>query len=769
VAVVDQPPPHGDGNVVVDGHICYLITFSPMDDGEFKFWAVSEARSSSSGAGGVEMRDLYPNERFCPPPPLSDLWVQAHFRLVPVAASTDDGQMELWTLWKNNTSYRVQMLALDVLNAADDWRKPWTLMAMETLRDSQLPLNTPNQHPDPTHKWMQHIFYPGRFPKSTISTALSIYRRSLHLPSAAAAATTAAAAADNEAGSQSLEERVCACVASSSILGRSADADADTDMDFGRFNLDTESQWRRLYRIIAELDKQRGEAISFAYDQHARMAWVLNADGVAAIRNCSDMEIVWHNRGSLVVTTSNATNEHGNNHNHEAAGAWPGSISGSGGRGGRISGNLGLGLLDARYVSDADRIAGLITAAANFRAGFSDHLLQLCATALQREIATAGSGSGLEAPVPTSSFSPSSSSSSLPPASSWRDGSAVAQRISAFYEHCDFGGLVDNEKYDALMDAINGMGGARVLDTDVFESVVDILAASKPAPTADLALTRFGERVVVAGAQEMIHLNGTVLADLLYLLVFLDVEGKVAMADAMETEDDDANDSGDDGGGGNNSPLAVDTASVYVTLLRHLRAYAVLGWMVTTTRLETPVADHHRTHHHNQRHNQRHDRQAAAPAPVPAQEAPRVSTVLQFPWVRTWKPVSVLQHHHDRVSSLSSPSSPMPAMRFALTRYISQVLAGIGLADPEEYEQQVMWLQRTFIRRGDVGLAVQFARFQPVSSWASYIAARLHLCLKEYAEAAALFRKAAFNLCKIFFFFLFPIPLSTRICSLFIN
>ena len=608
VTVVDQKA-HKDGG------LCYLATYSPMETGQFKFWVVAEADPS-----GIEIRDLHPNDTFEPLPASSELWVLAHFKLVP---SEDYGLVELWVLWKNNMNYRVESLKFDILKPLDVWQQPWTLVAAESLGEVSLPFPVENQLTHPTDDWVEHIFYPGRFTGATLATALSIYERNLHLPRPSSG--------NDKTG---LEERICSAVASAVALGRQSDA----RMDYERFQLDTDFQWRRYYRVVTELNKQRSEAVSFAFDCDLRMPWIVSSDGVAALRHCNELELLWHNKSDVAARRDGVACE-------------------------RLH-----GALEVPYRADIDRVAALVTAASAFREAFSETLLKCTAAALQSEVTQDASD-------------------------------AVDSRIRDFYDRCGFGSLVSDEDYNQLAKALDVIGGFKSLDTALFENVVHLTSSRRSYPPGDLALTLFGERMVVRGAQEMIHLNGAILSDLLYLLVFIEIE---------ENDEEE-------------KPLDIETPSIFLNLIRLLRENAVLGWLAKTARSEKPLND-----------GANGDLMASeGSAQSAAIEDDRVSTILRFPFVRNWKPVWM---------------QPSPSMHVVLTNYIDNALSGIGLADPDRYEQQVMWLQRTFIRRGDADLALQFLRFQPVTAWSAYITARLYLLTGDDALAAAHFRKAAFNL-----------------------
>lgn len=251
------------------------VTYSPLGTGQFKFWTVSPAAE-----GNLDVTDMFPHHDLVPRPPTSDLWTLADFSVVQVRSAMNS--FRLWTLWKNNTTYRVQKLDFEVgsnSRVRDAWEGGWVAMAAETMRETPLPTVYHGDSSDGTDKWLEFILTPGRFTLATIETGLAIYERGLGDPKEA----------PPKAGP--LAERMCFIIASTVLLGRSSDG----HMDFEQFRRATDAQWRRFYRLLVELDKQRGEALSLVVGGQGQMPWVALADGVAAVRDCSGLEQIWHN------------------------------------------------------------------------------------------------------------------------------------------------------------------------------------------------------------------------------------------------------------------------------------------------------------------------------------------------------------------------------------------------------------------------------------------------------------------------------------------
>jgi nuclear pore complex protein Nup160 len=252
------------------------VTYSPIGATEFKFWAVNPV-----GDGELELTDLFHGKLLSPPPPTSDVWTLSNFSFV--ASKDNRNTPSLWVLWKNNTTYRVHKVDLTIsspIQTSDAWEDIWTAVVNETLLDGPLPLLLSSDPADCTEKWLEYILFPGRFTLAILQTALSIYEKGL-----------GGSKATSSRSSKNLAERMCSLVASTATMDRNSTG----RMEYDHFKVSADTQWRRFYRLVLELDKLRGEAMSLAFNPEHEMSWVVTADGLSAIRECSSVELEWHN------------------------------------------------------------------------------------------------------------------------------------------------------------------------------------------------------------------------------------------------------------------------------------------------------------------------------------------------------------------------------------------------------------------------------------------------------------------------------------------
>ncbi|KAH8884026.1 hypothetical protein GQ53DRAFT_409523 [Thozetella sp. PMI_491] len=291
---------------------CLVVTFSPIGAGEFKFWQVK-----ANDQGSVHVADMFPHDKLVPPSPSgsSDIWTMADF-----AVAEHDHGPQLWIIWKANIIHRVQTLQIfprnDTGPFADGWR---SVFADNTVPTAQV--SGPCDPADSTEKWLELIFFPGRFSKATIDTAFAMYQKGLGTPKDASAK-----------GTKSIAEAICSVLGSTSTLERNSAG----GMDYEQFRSTSETQWRRFYRLLVELEKQRGEALSLVLDVGTGMIWVVCSDCSAAIRQSSNLDRVCHNIQSPD--------------------------------------------------KDDEDVASLVSAGLNFIGNFSDNMLQLSKAALQAEL-----------------------------------------------------------------------------------------------------------------------------------------------------------------------------------------------------------------------------------------------------------------------------------------------------------------------------------------------------------------------------------------------
>lgn len=326
---------------VVEGDEYYLMTYSPHDVGQFKFWAIRDADAGDRG-----IRDLYPDKVLRPVDPELNpdskaVWKVSDFSL---GVSENTSRMDLWILMKSNRRYRIFHLAFDLdffpSSLPSDWQTSWTTVAQETLKDQPEPQASGRESEEVMGQWLDFLFYPGRYSTNVLETALSVYRSSRNwIPPFEAKA--------------SLQERLCHAISADVKLERFKD-----HLDpLRQYHLALHQEWSILWQDIQDIERRLWEATSLAYNEQQGLSWLTFAGGCAAIRTCDQIERMAQNSPEDLAKSGNL---------------------------------LPLPSVEDGHSQDIarlpDELAVLIDAAAGFRESFSAALRDLCQNALSSEL-----------------------------------------------------------------------------------------------------------------------------------------------------------------------------------------------------------------------------------------------------------------------------------------------------------------------------------------------------------------------------------------------
>ncbi|KAL2832135.1 nucleoporin Nup120/160-domain-containing protein [Aspergillus cavernicola] len=263
------------------GYRYYVVTYSPFEDGCFKFWAVKGGLTTP-----LVIEDLFPGSILRPLDPDSSgnmFWSIADFQVKP---AEEGKRMELWVLWRNSGLYQLYTLHFNFESLVSDWATNWTSTSSDTRRQELPPRIALSDVVDPTEKWLKFLLQPNRFLPEVLETTLAIYQEALKPLSSSSTLKK----------STPLLERLCSTVAATVSL-RKFD---DDELDFTRYRTDTDSKWRQFWQIADDLNKRRFEPVTLAYDSYYETPWVLLSDSCAVVRECSSTELVLHNPGPVL-------------------------------------------------------------------------------------------------------------------------------------------------------------------------------------------------------------------------------------------------------------------------------------------------------------------------------------------------------------------------------------------------------------------------------------------------------------------------------------
>ncbi|OCK76685.1 hypothetical protein K432DRAFT_305825 [Lepidopterella palustris CBS 459.81] len=281
----------------MDGALYYVVTYSPKRH-QFKFWGIKDADDTALG-----ISDVQPYVNFIPPvDELMDTTVwnleEFHVKATPGWRAT-----EIWIRARSGPSSKIYSIKFDLhddeKNLEKIWKNEWISVDSGPLTVEGLRLNPANpgeldsvdtmiHNPSVTDRWLDFLFFPGRFTVATLETALYVYRKGLGEKGNAQFNSKAA-----------LKERLCVAISSNIALRWAKDAIMDQD----EFESQLGAQWQMFYGLVKDLHKRRGETLSLVYDHNDDTPWLLLSDYVSPIRKCSEVEILCANRS--ILTTQN--------------------------------------------------------------------------------------------------------------------------------------------------------------------------------------------------------------------------------------------------------------------------------------------------------------------------------------------------------------------------------------------------------------------------------------------------------------------------------
>ncbi|RMZ80271.1 hypothetical protein DV738_g2876, partial [Chaetothyriales sp. CBS 135597] len=245
-----------------------LVTFSPLEGGQFKFWDVKGGLTEA-----LSLEDKFPGVKFSAPDPDptgTAVWSLTGFHLSPGDLSTP---AELWVLWRNNNTHKLFNLSFEFSDIEQAWESKWVACSVKTGMEESSARAVASAAGDLTESWLDFLFTPGRYPTAVIETAVSMYCSALSLK-------------DPPRGD--LKSVLCSIIGAGVSLRKYG----ESTMDYERFATDTDYQWRSFWRIVERINESRLAPLAFAFDPSVSLPWVVLADECRAVRECSSVEFL---------------------------------------------------------------------------------------------------------------------------------------------------------------------------------------------------------------------------------------------------------------------------------------------------------------------------------------------------------------------------------------------------------------------------------------------------------------------------------------------
>ena len=420
----------------------YLVTYSPHNEGYFKFWSIKNPLTSQ-----LEVNDAFPTtplKASDPDPSGNSVWSMTGYDIRPTDTNT---VVEMWVLWQNNTFRELHSIKLDLTDVERSWNNDWVRTIISD-RDSRQPeVWAQEDSLDPSSRWLDYILRPGTYSEDVLETALSAYQEVLKFKPSSAEKRAP------------LAQRLCSTVMASVNARRYAGA----DMDYDRFGTDLDRQWQTFWRIAENVQGRRTAPVALAVDAYSNIPWIVMADSCAAVRECTDIEILCHNDNSP-TDTSEAIEEHWTHRKLEPAG------------------DVGL-----------DKVSDLIKAASSFCQRLPADMLSDCHSLLEVDLFQDS-----ELPTP--------------------------MRVAGLYDACNFSGNISDETYESVLRNLESLGGLQGLSNEIFYAMLDKFPENVSKPESQLQSTEFGQVLVSSGARNVIDREFQILFEIFLLVMFLEFE-----------------------------------------------------------------------------------------------------------------------------------------------------------------------------------------------------------------------------------------------------
>lgn len=613
-----------------DGDMYYAVTNSPKDH-QFKFWAIMDPDDAELG-----IRDVQPDTKLIPP--LDELMNTNAWQLVEYHIRPSKGwrDTQIWIRVRSGAICKIFTLTFDLLADPDDledaWRNNWAFvddgfLTIEALMaDSSFPGDSKTQFTSDDYSSTSDSWLDFLFYPGRFS--VSMLESALHIYKKG---LRLSAETSESSKSSPLKQRICDVISAKINVEQTA----EDQFDFETYQSEIAAQWQVFFGLVRHLHTRRGDSLSLAFDVDTDLAWSVRADQVGPIRLCSEVEVL--NLNQEVFLTQDDS---------------------------YIVNSMPL----ANYlVDDASvHIGRLLAGARTFRRGLSAQFQMIFETASAADALRIGNDDA--APNGTQD--------------------KYLDDVRQLYETCALHNEVSDDDFNQLTESMQGLGGLGDLDNDLFFAAIDRLNETERGVDVEQALTRYGDKVTIRGAQDTLSMTRAIVLDLLALVVF--------MAGDLETDE-----------------LSPDfqPSDLYEQLITKLKEHNVLLWLASNVReeptkkaneaVDSPVSKSSKSHYHP------------------------TLTVLESVFIGDW-------------SSLRFPATE--ALSLLITYWCRAWTYGANLSNA--YNGVVTHVLGNLLKHQDYDLAADFLKFVPNGSWASYLRGRLSLAIGDYALAAEYFRQA---------------------------
>ncbi|KAK3691117.1 hypothetical protein LTR37_018870 [Vermiconidia calcicola] len=612
----------------------YFIVLHLPKDHQFKIYQVMTT-PSSDGDDTIGFEDLQGGGTLIPPIDEllnTNIWHLEEFHVQPGVEWQDS---QIWLRARSGTLCRTFTLTFDLfddgepVDLAIPWQSGWTVVdtGMQTVEAIRASMGFPGDLENIADSETTPSEKWLDFILQPARFSTGSIETALYIYRKGRGLTTSSGAKGLNAPELPLEERITQAVTSKIILRRLP----NEQPDYAKYQSDIHAQWKTLFSLLSHLHNRRNESIGFAFDSAAQLPWTIRADFVAPIRASSHIERLCLNDHLLSDDKLRS---------------------------------LEASVAEEIFPDDnAVHMSQLMAAArdfngrlsADFREKFRDHVLE---KAIAHE-------SG--------------------------DQQENREQVEALYEVHNISLEVMDDDFQALEDAVDTLGGLGNLTADAVFAVLE-MTLEEPANRRrdEKILNRYGDKFIVAVAQETLERDRATLLDMLTLVVFM--YGDLEPNELHEQ-------------------FVAQIGELYDAIMTRIKHGEMLSWLASN---EVPEPPQHR------RSLNSSDSRGNESATVPLLE--RIA-------IGDWDPKS-------------TGRESLPEL---LTKWSKQWIYAANLFD--EWDGITSYILAFLIKEQYYELATDFQKFivqgENSSSWSSYLEGRLFITTGDYAHASLKFRDAA--------------------------
>ncbi|ODQ61406.1 hypothetical protein WICANDRAFT_61964 [Wickerhamomyces anomalus NRRL Y-366-8] len=237
----------------------YLSIFLPFGNGVFKILEIQSNLTS------FEVGDLGAKFEFeANLPDSTTIWLVADFKSIAPSAKEN---LELWVLWKSNTSSIIQNLKIDK-DASFQWFE---------VAKSSIELQKFTDSETWSEFYLRKIFDAGLYSNEIVETALSIYEQ--HFTNDQL----------NKDGDENLLDDLSIREKVVKTIGKDIVIDKNYDENLKK-------QWQRFDTLCKEFQKQSDEPLKLYINVDTSLILVINRNDYSLVRKTSNMELLSNNK-----------------------------------------------------------------------------------------------------------------------------------------------------------------------------------------------------------------------------------------------------------------------------------------------------------------------------------------------------------------------------------------------------------------------------------------------------------------------------------------